>query len=191
MAGVDLILGDEHISGPDFSTGKQTPGSTVRTKQGKEVKADYVFVAVGNTPNTQLVQKADPGAVGDKGLIKVNDQLQVRPRTSLFSSSSSCQTLQLKSYRRDPDQIHLLYIPQRLCRWRLCRRSRMAFVCQYQGRSDDGGQQPIGGDQETGVEASQGGTSGHGRPPRSERRGESPERRSNRVGSGRVDQYCC
>jgi len=47
-AGVDLILGDEHVAGPDFKTEKQAPGSVVRTKQGKEISADYIFLAVGN-----------------------------------------------------------------------------------------------------------------------------------------------
>lgn len=76
-AGVNLVLGDEHIAGPDFKVGKQDAGAVVRTKQGKEIPADYVFVAVGNSPNTQLLEQVDPSAVSANKLIKVNDQLQV------------------------------------------------------------------------------------------------------------------
>lgn len=85
-SGVNLVLGDEHLAGPDFHVGKQAPGSVVRTKQGKEFPADYVFVAVGNVPNTQLVEEADPSAVSDRKLIKVNDQLQVSSTLLLDSS---------------------------------------------------------------------------------------------------------
>ncbi|KAG7530667.1 hypothetical protein FFLO_04893 [Filobasidium floriforme] len=77
-AGVNLVLGDEHVAGPDFKVGKQDAGAVVRTKQGKEIPADYVFVAVGNSPNTQLLEQVDPSAVSANKLIKVNDHLQVK-----------------------------------------------------------------------------------------------------------------
>ena len=93
-AGVDLILGDEHVAGPDFKTEKQAPGSVVRTKQGKEISADYIFLAVGNSPNSQLVADVDPSAIGSSRLINVNDKLQVVstffPSNNVFAAGDCC-----------------------------------------------------------------------------------------------------
>jgi pyruvate/2-oxoglutarate dehydrogenase complex dihydrolipoamide dehydrogenase (E3) component len=74
---VDLVLGDEHVASPEFKTGKQGPGSVVKTKGGKELEADWVFLAVGNTPNTGLLRGVDSAALTAQSLIKVNDYLQV------------------------------------------------------------------------------------------------------------------
>lgn len=76
-AKVDLVLDDEHLVGPNFATGRQSPGSVVQTKKGKSIPADFIFVAVGNTPNTQIVERADPSAVTERKLISINDKLQV------------------------------------------------------------------------------------------------------------------
>ena len=93
-AGVDLILGDEHVAGPDFKTEKQAPGAVVRTKQGKEISADYVFLAVGNSPNSQLVADVDPSAIGPSRLINVNDKLQIVskffPSNNVFAAGDCC-----------------------------------------------------------------------------------------------------
>jgi NADH dehydrogenase FAD-containing subunit len=93
-AGVDLILGDEHVAGPDFKTGKQSPGTVIHTKEGKEISADFVFLAVGNSPNTQLIRDVDPSALRLSNLIKVNDQLQVQsdffPTANVFAAGDCC-----------------------------------------------------------------------------------------------------
>jgi hypothetical protein len=40
--------------------------------------ADFVFLAKGNQPNTELIRDVDPSALTPGGLIKVNEYLQVR-----------------------------------------------------------------------------------------------------------------
>lgn len=103
-ANVELVLGDEHIQEPDLVSGKQNGTRTIRTKKGKELqgefpliselsrtnqsvhlKADFVFIAIGNTPNTQVLADADPSALAKDRTINVNEYLQVRPRMSWIS----------------------------------------------------------------------------------------------------------
>lgn len=79
-AGVTLILGDEHIAGEGFHTGKQNGTTVVKTKGGKSIEADYIFLAVGNHPNTKLIAEADPAALSSAKLIKVNQFLQVQSK---------------------------------------------------------------------------------------------------------------
>jgi hypothetical protein len=92
---VDLVLGDEHIQEPDLAIGKQNGMRTIRTKNGKEIQggsldrygakicwlcspsADFVFIAIGNTPNTQIIAEADPSALSKDRTINVNEYLQV------------------------------------------------------------------------------------------------------------------
>lgn len=40
--------------------------------------ADFVFIAIGNTPNTQFIAEADPSALSKERTINVNEYLQVR-----------------------------------------------------------------------------------------------------------------
>ncbi|KAJ9110770.1 hypothetical protein QFC20_002811 [Naganishia adeliensis] len=80
--GVELVLGDEHIQEPDLVTGKQNGMRAIRTKNGKEIKADFVFIAIGNIPNTQIIGDADPSALAKDRTINVNEYLQVQ--SSLF-----------------------------------------------------------------------------------------------------------
>ncbi|RSH85348.1 hypothetical protein EHS25_004744 [Saitozyma podzolica] len=49
----------------------------VKTTSGKTVEADYVFVSVGNNPNSEIVAKADLTAVRE-GLVVVDEFLRVR-----------------------------------------------------------------------------------------------------------------
>lgn len=60
----------------DGSFGLQTGVKKVTLASGKKVDADFVFVAVGNKPNVELVEKADKEAVVS-GLIGVNEYLRV------------------------------------------------------------------------------------------------------------------
>lgn len=94
---MELVLGDEHIQEPDLVTGKQNGMRAIRTKNGKEIKgvlssltvidhllilvcpADFVFIAIGNIPNTQIIGDADPSALAKDRTINVNEYLQVGP----------------------------------------------------------------------------------------------------------------
>lgn len=78
---VDVILGDEHVGNPHFGAGSQVVG----TKGGKRIEADFVFLAVGNKPRSDLIAKALPSAVTDGGLVRVNDQLQVQGTSNVFA----------------------------------------------------------------------------------------------------------
>lgn len=101
-AGVELVLGDEHIQEPDLVTGKQNGVRTIRTKKGKELPADYVFIAVGNRPNTQLLADADPSALAKDGTINVNEFLQVEsslfPRHNVFAAGDCANSPGWRSY---------------------------------------------------------------------------------------------
>ncbi|WVW82153.1 hypothetical protein I302_104159 [Kwoniella bestiolae CBS 10118] len=85
----NLILNDKVIipqpdepsteSNWNGSFGLQPSLVTIRTESGKSVKADYVFLSVGNKPNSGLVRVTDPSAVeGKTGLIKVDEYLKVK-----------------------------------------------------------------------------------------------------------------
>ncbi|KAJ9110487.1 hypothetical protein QFC19_001613 [Naganishia cerealis] len=120
-AGVELVLGDEHIQEPDLVTGKQDVTRTIRTKNGKELEgefvsrsrmclradraamtADYVFIAIGNQPNTQLLANADPAALSKDKTINVNEFLQVQsslfPRGNVFAAGDCANSPGWRSY---------------------------------------------------------------------------------------------
>lgn len=154
---VDLVLGDQHIAGPEFKSGA---GHTlVATKGGKRIEgeisarsliqsktktmkkknlgknrrslflgfewemltsllvcfsflfssnalsffsfhsscaptADYVFIAIGNTPRSGLIKAVDPSAISSANLIKVNEQLQIKssffPKNNAFALGDVC-----------------------------------------------------------------------------------------------------
>jgi NADPH-dependent 2,4-dienoyl-CoA reductase/sulfur reductase-like enzyme len=83
---IDLVPNDkasvpfEHaILGPDEwdgSFGLQKWMKSVKLGSGKEVKADFVFIGIGNRSNVELVDEADDCALAD-GQIWVDDYLRV------------------------------------------------------------------------------------------------------------------
>lgn len=60
----------------DGSFGLQKGVKTVKLGSGREVKADFVFVGIGNSSNVQLVEDADDGALVD-GQVWVDEYLRV------------------------------------------------------------------------------------------------------------------
>lgn len=58
------------------SFGLQSEVKKLKLKSGKEVLGDYIFVSVGNNPNTGLVASVDPAAI-TSGLIAVDVYLKV------------------------------------------------------------------------------------------------------------------
>lgn len=81
---INLITGDKvnipaSGGGPgdwDGSFGMQSSMKSVGLESGKKIEADFVFVSVGNSPNTSLVEKLDKGAISG-GLIAVDEYLRV------------------------------------------------------------------------------------------------------------------
>jgi hypothetical protein len=83
---IDLIPNDkalvpsEHaILGPDEwdgSFGLQKGMKIVKLGSGREVRADFVFIGIGNRSNVELVEEADDSALAD-GQIWVDDYLRV------------------------------------------------------------------------------------------------------------------
>jgi hypothetical protein len=85
---IDLVLNDRVVIPPpgtgspasvewDGNHGRTRGGiKRVRTTSGKIVEADFVFVSIGNRPNSGLVKDADAGAVKG-GMIWVDEYLRV------------------------------------------------------------------------------------------------------------------
>lgn len=90
---IDLISNDKALVpsqtapvGPndwDGSFGLQKGLKTVKLGSGREVKADFVFVGIGNRSNVELVEDADEGALVD-GQIWVDDYLRVSTLVSIL-----------------------------------------------------------------------------------------------------------
>jgi hypothetical protein len=74
-----LVPSEHAILGPnewDGSFGLQKGMKSVKLGSGKEVKADFVFIGIGNRSNVELVDEADDCALAD-GQIWVDDYLRV------------------------------------------------------------------------------------------------------------------
>ncbi|GAA5859284.1 hypothetical protein JCM8547_008952 [Rhodosporidiobolus lusitaniae] len=54
-------------------------GGEVVLQDGRRIKADYVIHALGQTPNSQLLQSSTPSAVLPNGFVRVNKSLLVDP----------------------------------------------------------------------------------------------------------------
>lgn len=86
--GVHLVLG-EGITFPTSPApgewdGKSGPLGGVHSLKltgGGSVDADFVFVSIGNRPNSGLVRAADPGALTTNGYIRVDDHFRVQTST--------------------------------------------------------------------------------------------------------------
>ncbi|KAL0252747.1 hypothetical protein I308_102139 [Cryptococcus tetragattii IND107] len=97
---VNLVL-DDSVSIPvgdnpslegewNGSFGLQSEVKKLKLKSGKEVLGDYIFVSVGNNPNTGLVASVDPAAI-TSGLIAVDVYLKIasdNPASFLTKSSN-------------------------------------------------------------------------------------------------------
>ncbi|WOO83712.1 Apoptosis-inducing factor A [Vanrija pseudolonga] len=87
---VNVVLNDKVVfpSGPvsgsdwDGTSGPQGGVRRLRLQSGKSIEADYVFVSIGNTPNSGLVKAADPTALTNNNYIKVNSYFRVLPGSS-------------------------------------------------------------------------------------------------------------
>lgn len=78
---VKVYLNDRAILTPD-QRGALPKTETIKLASGASVDADYVLVAVGNSPNSGLAVKADPHAVTANGYIKVDSVFRVVPGDS-------------------------------------------------------------------------------------------------------------
>ncbi|TXT08664.1 hypothetical protein VHUM_02792 [Vanrija humicola] len=87
---VNVVLDDKVVfpSGPvsgadwDGSSGPQGGVRKLQLRSGRSIEADYVFVSIGNTPNSGLVKAADPSALTKNNYIKVNSYFRVLPGSS-------------------------------------------------------------------------------------------------------------
>lgn len=86
--------------------------------------ADYVFIAVGNRPNTQLLADADPSALAKDGTINVNEFLQV----CRLSEPSCQQQLNLLLFFFAGFSGRIIPLPATQCfrSRRLCQQPRLA-----------------------------------------------------------------
>ncbi|WWC86048.1 uncharacterized protein L201_000919 [Kwoniella dendrophila CBS 6074] len=86
---IDLITSDKVIipssNNPESESADQWTGSfglqnglkTLNLKSGKTLKADYVFISVGNKPNVSLIEQTDKSAI-NAGLVNVDEYLRVK-----------------------------------------------------------------------------------------------------------------
>ena len=73
---IEVLLDDRVENIRDLSFGK-CPEQVVKTKSGKEIKADFILNATGTRPNISLVENFDNSLISDKKLIKVKPTLQI------------------------------------------------------------------------------------------------------------------
>ncbi|GAA6029089.1 hypothetical protein JCM8097_001588 [Rhodosporidiobolus ruineniae] len=81
--GVKVIRGQK-IEG-DLKTGKLDGMHTFTLASGDTVKADFVFVAHGNSPNTWLLSQFDPSTVNGRKQAIVNDKFQLAKYDHIFA----------------------------------------------------------------------------------------------------------
>ena len=109
---VDLVL-DDRVEVPsrgarlsegawDGTFGLLNGVKTVKTSQGKTLNgtsslralansaADYVFISIGNKPNTSLVASAYPSALDSKGLIKIDDGMRAKGMPKGYFAAGDC-----------------------------------------------------------------------------------------------------
>ncbi|KAL1406198.1 hypothetical protein Q8F55_007887 [Vanrija albida] len=83
---VNVVLNDRVVfpKGPvqgsewDGTSGLQHGVRRLALQSGKSVEADYVFVSIGNTPNSGLVKAVDPTALTNNNYIKVDAFFRVQ-----------------------------------------------------------------------------------------------------------------
>ena len=81
LAGVDLVLNDLVV---DPAPGVQPVDGTVRTKNGRFIKADAIVWAGGVKPVTEFVAMSWPAAVQQDGQLKVDRYLRLEGHTNVF-----------------------------------------------------------------------------------------------------------
>ncbi|PWY98572.1 FAD/NAD(P)-binding domain-containing protein [Testicularia cyperi] len=81
--GVNVVL-DDSISADDLSTGALESSTTFTTEKGAQIPADFVFIASGGKPNSELVKAVDASVVNDKGQVVVNPDLSVKSSSPLW-----------------------------------------------------------------------------------------------------------
>lgn len=62
---VEVMLGELVDLPEGTKSGLLDKMTTFKTKSGKEIEADCVFVSIGNRANSQIVKAADPGALSE------------------------------------------------------------------------------------------------------------------------------
>jgi hypothetical protein len=93
---IDLVPNDKALVpseydrlGPDEwdgSFGLQKGMKIVKLGSGREIKADFVFIGIGNRSNVELVEQADDAALAD-GQIWVDDYLRVGLMVIIWESA--------------------------------------------------------------------------------------------------------
>jgi hypothetical protein len=84
-----LVPSEHHRLGPDEwdgSFGLQKGMKIVKLGSGREIKADFVFIGIGNRSNVELVEQADDAALAD-GQIWVDDYLRVGMMILIWKSA--------------------------------------------------------------------------------------------------------
>lgn len=90
-----------------LSNGQTVTGSSVPSAESLSALstivhhpvADFVFLAIGNSPNTQLVQTFDPQAINDSNkLVKVKPSFQLERHPNVFAIGDIADVAESKIY---------------------------------------------------------------------------------------------
>ncbi|KAJ8293039.1 Apoptosis-inducing factor 2 [Rhodotorula toruloides] len=82
--GVRVVMGRKVVDVPE-KTGRIEGGEEFHLDDGQKIKADFVFLATGNAPNSDLVASFDPSVLDDSKHIKVNPAFQVEGYEHIFA----------------------------------------------------------------------------------------------------------
>lgn len=77
--GVEVLLGEKADLPDDVKTGHLGKMRKFKLESGKEIEADCVFISIGNKANSDIVKKADKGALSDpQDRIMVDEYFRVK-----------------------------------------------------------------------------------------------------------------
>ncbi|BGP03802.1 hypothetical protein JCM10021v2_007550 [Rhodotorula toruloides] len=79
---VEVVLGSRAEVPREGWEGVGREGGTVRLTDGREVEADYVIHALGQTPNSSLLSTLSPSSILPSGYIRVTPALLVSPSSA-------------------------------------------------------------------------------------------------------------
>ncbi|BGP26567.1 hypothetical protein JCM10295v2_005520 [Rhodotorula toruloides] len=95
--GVKVMLGRKVVDAPE-KTGRIEGGKEFHLDDGEAIEADFVFLATGNAPNSDLVASFDSSALNDAKHIKVNPFFQVEGYEHIFAMGDVTDVKEGKQY---------------------------------------------------------------------------------------------
>ncbi|BGP34101.1 hypothetical protein JCM10296v2_005916 [Rhodotorula toruloides] len=95
--GVSVVVGRKVVDAPE-KTGRIEGGREFHLDNGEAIKADFVLLATGNAPNSDLVASFDASALDDSKHIAVNSAFQVEGYKHIFAMGDVTNVKEGKQY---------------------------------------------------------------------------------------------